>query len=119
MTSHTKPPRAASEERRALLAEWERSGLTQREFSERRGIPVRTFEYYRRQQLRRSAPSAGETTSLIPVHLAPAAPAQTTPATNSGGGGFVLTLPNGRRIEAGWGFCEASLARLLRVAEQA
>lgn len=118
MISRTKSPRATFEERCALLAEWERSGLTQREFSEQHGIPVRTFEYYRRQQLRRSAPSAGPTTQLIPVHIAPAAPAQTTPATNSGGG-FVLTLSNGRRIEAGWGFCEASLARLLRVAEQA
>jgi len=74
MTSHTKPARATFEECRALLAEWERSGLRQHEFSEQRGIPVRTFEYYRRQQLRRSPPLAGESTPLIPVHIAPPGP---------------------------------------------
>lgn len=32
-------------------------------------------------------------------------------------GGFVLWLANGRRIETGWGFGDAELARLIRVAE--
>jgi len=33
--------------------------------------------------------------------------------------GFVLMLGNGRRIASGWGFADAGLARLIRVAEQA
>jgi len=32
---------------------------------------------------------------------------------------FVLMLGNGRRIASGWGFGEAELARLIRVAESA
>ncbi len=31
--------------------------------------------------------------------------------------GFVLVLGNGRRIESGWKFGDAELARLIRVAE--
>ena len=31
--------------------------------------------------------------------------------------GFVLMLGNGRRIASDWGFAEAGLARLIRVAE--
>jgi len=33
--------------------------------------------------------------------------------------GFILSLANGRRIESGWKFAEAELARLIRVAEGA
>jgi hypothetical protein len=33
--------------------------------------------------------------------------------------GFALVLGNGRRIESGWRFGEAELARLIRVAEGA
>ena len=33
--------------------------------------------------------------------------------------GFVVMLGNGRRIASGWGFGEAELARLIRVAERA
>ena len=33
--------------------------------------------------------------------------------------GFVLMLGNGRRIASGWGFSDAELARLIRVAESA
>ena len=33
--------------------------------------------------------------------------------------GFVLMLGNGRRIASGWGFADAELARLIRVAESA
>lgn len=35
------------------------------------------------------------------------------------GAGFVLMLGNGRRIASGWGFGDAELARLIRVAETA
>jgi hypothetical protein len=35
------------------------------------------------------------------------------------GAGFVLMLGNGRRIASGWGFGDAELTRLIRVAEGA
>jgi len=35
------------------------------------------------------------------------------------GTGFVLMFGNGRRIASGWGFEDAELARLIRVAESA
>lgn len=124
----TKSRTISFEERAALLSDWEHSGLTQREYSRRQGIPVRTLEYYRRQQLRRQAASESESESeprrakpeperLVAVQVAPrevtAAAAEAT-----AGRRFAVTLSNGRRLEADWGCCEAHLARLVRLLEQ-
>ena len=85
-----------------LLAGYEHSGLTRRDYCKQVGIPVTTLDYYRRRQARRfPAP-------LIPVKV----------LESARGTGFALVLSNGRRIEGDWGFGEKELARLVRVAEQ-
>lgn len=86
-----------------LVEGYERSGLTRREYCEQAGIPVSTFDYYRRRQARRKA------AQLVPVQLIGAARSSN----------FTLVLGNGRRIESDWGFPNEDLARLVRVAEQA
>jgi hypothetical protein len=91
------------------VAEYERSGLTRREYSQRHGIPLTTFDYYRRRaraQPRREA-------QLVPVRIV------SPKAAAAAEGGFTLVLGNGRRIEGNWGFAEEALARLVRVAERA
>jgi hypothetical protein len=58
----------------------------------------------------RRARGAEQTAQLVRVKLeSPQEP----------GSGFVLMLGNGRRIASGWGFPDATLARLIRVAESA
>ena len=88
----------SGEERRRMVEEYERSGLTRREYCAQAGIPVTTLDAWRRERGRlvRVKVAAGEAT-----------------------GGFLLHLANGRRIESKWSFGEAELMRLIHVAESA
>jgi len=95
-----KQRRSANDIRR-MIEEFQSSGLTRREFCERRHIPVSTLDYWRR------APSRAA--RLVEVKVAASEPAP----------GFRLSLANGRRIESSWSFAEAELARLIRIAERA
>lgn len=111
-------------ERERLVAKWERSGLTQREYCRQIGIPVTTFDYYRRRQLARteeartgvSAPPA-VATPLVQVRLAEHQPPTASPTT-APSAGFAITLRNGRRLEAGWAYPAAALAQLIAIVEQ-
>lgn len=92
-----------SAEMRQVLAEYQESGLTRRAFCQQRGMPLTTFDYWRRELGAKAKPR------LVKVKLGAA-----EPVTN-----FTLTLINGRRIESPWSFGETELARLIRVAESA
>ncbi len=61
-----------------------------------------TLDYWRRARRKRKP-------TLAQVALEEAPPLSS--------GGFSLVLANGRRIESSWGFAEADLRRLIRVAE--
>ena len=95
-----KVTRRAAEMKR-VVEEYEKSGVTRREFCQRRGMAVTTFDYWRRE--------LGGKPKLVKVEVA--AP---EPATH-----FRLSLANGRGIESEWRFAEADLARLIRVVESA
>jgi hypothetical protein len=86
-----------------IVADYERSGLTRREYSAEVGIAVSTLDAWRR----REAGAGGQ--RWVPVEVAP--------AMGRSGAGFALVLANGRRIEAEWGFAAEELAKLVRVAE--
>lgn len=89
----------SSEEVQRLVEEFQNSGLTRREFCQRHGIAVTTFDYWRR--MRKSEPR------LVRV-------AVQEPRADAG---FVLMLANGRRIESSWSFRAADLEKLIRVVE--
>jgi len=89
----------SAEEMRRMLEEFKSSGLTRREFCERQHIAVTTLDYWRRARPRQAR--------LVKVEVAAGGPAP----------GFTLRLANGRHIESSWGFVEAELARLIRIAE--
>lgn len=91
----------SEEEIGELLAGYERSGLTRREYCRQRNLPVTTFDYYRRSRSNRAA--------LVPVRMEP----PTGPSL------LTLVCANGRRIEVPSQFSEDGLLRLLRVAERA
>jgi len=93
-----------------LLKGYEESGLSRQEYSQREGIPVTTLDYYRQRSARRaSGKRRASASGLVKVKLE-AAPEEAHRV-------FILTLPNGRRIESGWNFVEAELGRLIRIAE--
>jgi len=93
--------RRSAEDIRRILGEYESSGLTRLEFCQGRRIAVTTLDYWRRVQARRPR--------LVEVEVAASEP----------GPGFTLSVANGRRIESGWKFADAELARLIRIAESA
>ena len=97
-----------SREMRRMLEEYESSGLSRQEFCRRRGMPLTTFDSWRRE-LAGKPPKPAKRPRLVKVEVA----AGEVP------GQFTLSLANGRRIEALWSFAEADLARLIRIAESA
>ena len=94
--------RRSAEEIEQLLEKYRASGLTQMEFCRQAGIVLSTFGRYLRGGNREQR--------LVRVNV------QSDKEPESG---FVLVLGNGRRIESGWRFGEAELARLIRVVERA
>jgi hypothetical protein len=96
--------RRNDEEIEHLLEQYRASGLTQMEYCRQSGMVLSTLGRYLR---RRERP---EQQRLVRVNVESA---------HEPGEGFVLALGNGRRIESGWGFGDAELARLIRVAESA
>jgi len=88
-----------------LVVDYERSGLTRREYCEREGIAITTLDYHqRRRRMKRAA------ANLVPVMVT------AVPAGEVRDRGFALVLSNGRRIESGWNFDDEELARLIRIA---
>jgi transposase-like protein len=93
----------SSEEIQRLLDDYQQSGMTRVEYCRQRGISTHALDYYRRQAAREAAPRLARVTLTPPRNASPCA--------------FSLVLENGRRIESGWDFSDADLARLIRVAE--
>jgi len=81
-----------------MVGEFERIGLTRREYCAQAGIPITTLDGWRRTRQERG--------HLVRVKV----------AAGEGAGSFVLQLVKGWRTESKWDFGEAELARLIRVA---
>lgn len=97
--------RRRAEEIQQIVEEFRASGLSQLEFCQQSGIKLSTLGRYVRRDK-----TADQPQQLVRVNVeAPVEPEA----------GFVLMLGNGRRIASGWGFSDAALARLIRVAENA
>jgi hypothetical protein len=93
----------SAEEIERLVEGYQTSGLTRTEYCRRESVPVTTLDYYRRRQTQK------EKERLVKV-VVKAAPAESQSS-------FTLVLANGRRIESGWRYGEADLARLIRICE--
>ena len=99
-----------AEEVERLVKGYEESGLSRQEYCRREGMPVTTLDYYRQRSTRKAAAAARVAAlGLVKVKLEAAAvdPERV----------FTLVLINGRRIESGWNFDDAEMARLIRIAE--
>jgi hypothetical protein len=94
--------RRTTQEIEELVEQYRRSGMTRVAYSHQVGVPLSTLGHY----LRRGR--SGQRLVKVKLNAAPAAE-----------DGFMLTLSKGRRIQSGWGFGEAELARLIRVVEGA
>src|SRR5437763_13596619 len=97
------PRKRSSEEVQEILKQFRASGLSQMEYCRQSGIVLSSLGRY----LRRARSPEQQ---LVRVNIESAPDSAT---------GFVLMLGNGRRIASDWGFGDAALARLIRVAESA
>jgi hypothetical protein len=95
--------RRSSEEVQQILEQFRASGLSQMEYCRQSGTVLSSLGRYLRR-----VKSPEQQLIRVKIESAP------DPGT-----GFVLMLGNGRRIAGDWGFADAELARLIRVAESA
>ena len=95
--------RRSTEEIEQLLEQYRRSGLTQIDYCRQAGMALSTLSRYLRRH-------GVDQQQLMRVSVESDA---------ESGAGFALVLGNGRRIESGWRFGEAELARLIRIVEGA
>ena len=102
-TSGMAARRRSTEEIQELVEQYQASGLTQTAYCRQSGIVLSTLGRYLRRR-------NGAEQRLVRVNV------ESAPEP---GAGFVLVLGNGRRIESGWRFGDAELARVIRVAETA
>jgi hypothetical protein len=93
--------RRSWEEIQEVVAQFRASGLSQMEYCRQSGMVLSSLGRYLR---RVKSPEQ----QLVRVKIESSREPDT---------GFVLMLSNGRRIASGWGFGDAELARLIRVAE--
>jgi len=102
----------------ALLNDFRRSGLTQAEFCERRGISIHSFrKRLYRVPTPKSTPAShrsadGTTSGFLPVTILP------DPATAASRQPLELCLNNGRRIAVAPGFDPQTLRQLIAVVEE-
>jgi hypothetical protein len=103
----------------ALFNDYRRSGLTQAEFCDRRGISIHAFrKRLYRARLPKSGPkaqcsSSSHTSPFLPVTILP----DPAPAIATTSQSLELVLANGRRIAVPPGFDPQTLRRLLAVVE--
>jgi len=97
------PRRRSSEEVQEIVERFRASRLSRMEYSRQSGIVLSSLGRYLR---RVKSPEQ----QLVRVKIESPPDAAT---------GFVLMLGNGRRIASDWGFADAELARLIRIAESA
>jgi transposase-like protein len=81
--------RTTREQRRLILAEFERSGMSAAQFARRTGLKYSTFAYWLQRYRRTKRP-----TRKAPVRLVEAVLTTATPAT-----ALTLLLPGGSRLE--------------------
>ncbi len=93
-----------------LVEEFHASGLTQSEFSRRRGVVLQTLNRYLNKH-RNALPVRG---GLVAVEVAAPSPLR----RHEPEGTLAVVLPRGRRIEIGVGFDASTLARIVAVLER-
>jgi hypothetical protein len=101
--------RRSREEAEQLALECEASGLSQREFCERRGVPLKTLARYL-ARYRREQTFENQMPQWVAVEVA---------GKRGDPGELTIVLAGGRRIQVGRGFDAETLRRLVAALERA
>jgi hypothetical protein len=107
--------RRSHAESEQLVDAFEASGLRRREFCLKHGVALGTLDFWRKRRRQERSTAASGGNRLVAVELA-GLPGRRSMET--AGGGLVVVVSEGRRIEVSRGFDVATLERLLDVLEQ-
>lgn len=110
---------------RRLLEEHAKSGLTQREFAAKKGVPATTLSWWRgeiahRDRLRSQGTGNGASLvkqRLVPVQIVTATMDRKSKASDPTAPEFVVRLRTGREVRVRGGFDAMELRRLVEVLE--
>ncbi len=104
---------------RGLVAELDASGLTQREFAEKRGVPAGTVSFWKHELKKRDAAAKARKSKkkpskpkFVPVSVVPA-PKPVEPAAKAAEG-YEIVLGPDRLLRLPAGFDEGRVAALVR-----
>ena len=109
----TAPRRRSQSEVAQLVAEFEASGLSRREFCQKHGLALGTLDGYRKR-LRQARGEGGGGSRWVAVELC----GRNQAAGSARDSGLAVALPGGRRIEIGRGFDANTLQQVVRLLEQ-
>lgn len=106
----------------AIMSAWSRSGLSQKAFCRKRGIPFSTFQYWRYQRkVRENGPVQKNVQGSVPVSIPPpflpVQVVQSHPVIEERHPGLTVLLPGGCRIEVERDFDPETLRRILTALE--
>jgi hypothetical protein len=102
---------ARAREMRRALADWQRSGLTLREFGEKRGIPLSTLSWWRRVFRDGGAEDGNGAAAETPVVFTEVPPPANVPGTPSV---LEIVLPSGHLVRVPAGADSDTLQRVLQ-----
>jgi transposase-like protein len=105
--------RTTARERQAILAEFERSGLSLRQFARRRGMPVGTLGYWQHVARARAGAPAARRRDVPDFVELPAV--EIIASSRAMADGFAVQLGDGRTVRMPARFDAEALGRLLRV----
>jgi hypothetical protein len=96
---------------RRVLARWQRSGLTLREFGEKRGIPPSTLSWWRRVFRHAGEEDGNGAAAETPVVFTEVPPPANVPRTSAV---LEIVLPSGHLVRVPAGADSATLQRVLQ-----
>jgi hypothetical protein len=102
---------ARAREMRRALADWQRSGLTLREFGEKRGVPLSTLSWWRRVFRDGGAEDGNGAAAETPVVFTEVPPPANVPGTPSV---LEIVLPSGHLVRVPAGADSDTLQRVLQ-----
>lgn len=107
---------------RRVFRQWQRSGLTGRDFCAQHGLPEANFYTWRRALARRDQEQRATTPRLVPPSIlarpAPAFVQLALPAGSAAPAAIEVVVATGRRLRVSPGFDADLLRQLLRVVEE-
>jgi hypothetical protein len=97
----------------ALIAEYQTSGLSQKEFVAKHDLSFSTFQYWLYRKAKQLSTESGSRTQFLPVELVPSPALEARVETSSGGAGVEIDLPGGVRVRLAPGSSARFIGELL------